>query len=193
MRKSTIDSSSPLCANSKAFRIVSVQAETLKVCGFLLAHVILAVADKGIGHPIAHHLGFDIDAIGPAQGHCAAIAVLRPRLAGDGVTVHQVDQVFSGDPASRPAVRTGLMRFRCVYPPEAIGRACHLDRVAVHYRLTCSAVAQQQRSRPHSASLVLPIDRCCPLRELLWRRAWLRPTDLHCTINHDPSGASNGQ
>jgi hypothetical protein len=43
-----------------------MHAETLKVRSLLLAHVIAAVADKGIGHSIAHDLGFDIDACGPA-------------------------------------------------------------------------------------------------------------------------------
>ena len=46
-----------------------MQAKALKVRSFVLAHIVPAVAHECQGHPVAHHLGFDVHAIGPAERH----------------------------------------------------------------------------------------------------------------------------
>ena len=82
---------------------------------------------------IGHHVGPEVAAIDMANCNSAAVAIERPRFAGDVAFAYEGAQVFGGSPSGRPSVGARLARLGRVDSPKAIGHAIDLERIAVNH------------------------------------------------------------
>ncbi len=102
----------------------------------LQGFVFIGEFEEGPSHSVAHHGGGEVLAIGGAAGNVAAIAVFRERVAAHGFAVGQgikrVGGRIAAGPVFAPFGFAFLRRFGRVDAVDAIARAIHIERVAVH-------------------------------------------------------------
>ena len=102
-------------------------------CLALLIDIVAAISDEGPGMAIGHHVGREVAAIDMANGDSAAVAIERPRFAGDVAFANERAQVFGRSSPSGPSIGARLARLGRVDSPKAIGHAIDPERVAVNH------------------------------------------------------------
>jgi hypothetical protein len=99
----------------------------------LLIDIVAAISDEGPSVAIGDHVGPEVAAIDMANCDSAAVAIERPRFAGDVAFANQCAQVFGRCSPSGPSIGTRLARLGRVDSPKAIGHATDAERVAVNH------------------------------------------------------------
>jgi hypothetical protein len=74
----------------------------------LLIDVVAAISDEGPSMTIGHHIGPQVAAINVTNRDCAAVAIKRPRFAGDVAFANQRAQVFGCCSPSGPSIGARL-------------------------------------------------------------------------------------
>ena len=96
-------------------------------------YVVAAIADKGPGMAIGHHVGPEVAAIGAVKRDRTAVTINPPGFAGDVAFANQCAQVFGGSPSGGPSIGARLAWLGRVDSPKAIGHAIDLERIAVNH------------------------------------------------------------
>jgi hypothetical protein len=99
----------------------------------LLIDIVATISDEGPGMTIGHHVGPEVAAIDMANCDSAAVAIERPRFAGDVAFANQRAQVFGCCSPRRPSIGARLTRSGRVDSPKAIGHAIDPKRIAVNH------------------------------------------------------------
>ena len=99
----------------------------------LLIDIVATITDEGPCVVIGYHVGPEVAPIDMANCDSAAVAIERPRFAGDVAFADEGTQVFGCCSPCRPSIGARLARFGRVDSPRAIGHAIDLKRVAVNH------------------------------------------------------------